>query len=335
MLKALFKTYTTDTSSASQELPFDLAGEWIPVRHDEWYNRLPGKHSQRARSSSTKMTYDSCGNGHGWVGEVYVDVQARSIAPGRYSAKFHVRASSKTVAWSASDGHLSLLEDGTLQVQYPSYGIREYWRHADGRGIQILREAREHVSAKTLLSSNPSTKHTNDTGAFATESFKEQARTIKLVFRHFGDSLGAKKSGYLWHWGLQVDDSIYEVNGAMAVVGPNGIVAASSPLVKKIRTNIEQFHGYVDLPQMTSKSDKDIEEFSCRWVRLHPVYHALGPNCQTYTEDLFTFLTGEDLPFAKTSDRMVGRGGSMTLEGPEMNPNAVWLTPSKKPSRHC
>jgi len=335
MLKALFNTYTTDTSLASQELPFDLAGEWLPVRHDEWYNRLPGKHSQRARASSTKMTYDSSGKGSGWVGEVHVDIQACTIAPGRYSAKFQVRASSKTLAWSANDGHLSLLEDGTLQVQYPSYGIREYWRHADGRGVQILREAREHASARTLLSSRSSSKYANETSSFATECFNEEARTIKLVFRHFGDSLGAKKSGYLWHWGLQVDDSIYEVNGAMAVMGPNGIVAASSPLAKKIHTNITQFHGYLDLPQVTQKTDKEIEDFSCRWVKLHPVYNALGPNCQTYAEDLFTFLTGEDLPFAKTADKVVGLGGSRALEGPEMNPSAVWLNPKKKPSRHC
>merc|ERR1719269_326501 len=104
MFKALLKTNTADTSLASQELPFDLAGEWLPVRHDEWYNRLPGKHSQRARSSSTKMTYDSSGNGSGWVGEVFVDVQARAIAPGRYSSKFSVRASPVTLPWSANDG---------------------------------------------------------------------------------------------------------------------------------------------------------------------------------------------------------------------------------------
>jgi len=119
----MFKTYKADTSLASQELPFDLAGEWLPVRHDEWYNRLPGKHSQRARASATKMTYDSSGKGSGWVGEVFVDVQARCIAPGQYNAEFQVRASSKTLPWEANDGRLTLLEDGTLQVQYPSTGI--------------------------------------------------------------------------------------------------------------------------------------------------------------------------------------------------------------------
>jgi hypothetical protein len=310
MLKAMLKTYMVDTSVEAQELPFDLAGEWRPVRHDEWYNRLPGKHSQRARSSSTKMTYDSAGNGSGWVGEVYVDVQARPIAPGRYSAEFKVRTSSKTLPWSATDGHLTLLEDGTLQVQYPSYGIREYWSRAGGRGVRIAwpRDNSDSTDAK------------------------KQQRTIKLVFRHFGDSLGAKTDGVLWHWGLSIDDSIYEVNGAMAVMGPNGIVAASSPMVKRVRTNIMQFHGFLDLPHMTRKTDEDIEEFSRRWVKLHPIYRTLGPNCQTYAEDLFTFLTGEDLPFAKSADKVVGRAGSCGLEGPETNPNATWLVPSKRPA---
>jgi len=84
---------------------------------------------------------------------------------------------------------------------------------------------------------------------------------------------------------------------------------------------------------MTQKTDEEIEEFARRWVKLHPIYRALGPNCQTYTEDLFTFLTGEDLPFAKTADKMVGRG--IRLQGPEVNPNSVWLDLSKKPTRGC
>jgi hypothetical protein len=330
MLKAMFKTYTADTSLASQDLPFDLAGEWLPVRHDEWYNRLPGKHSQRARSSSTKMVYDSSGKGSGWVGEVYVNVQAHCIAPGRYNAKFQVRTSSKTLPWAANDGHLTLLEDGTLQVQYPSHGIKEYWRRADGCGIQILRRAREQLSAKTLLSNNHGSRDASESGS-AVDSVRKRQRTVKLVFRHFGDSFGAKKDGYLWHWGLQVDDSIYEVNGAMAVIGPNGIVAASSPMVKNVRTSIEHFHGYLELPQMTQKTDEAIEEFSRCWVKLHPVYKALGPNCQTFAEDLFTFLTGEDLPFAKTADRVMGPGGPKALEGPEVNPCTVWLKLSAKP----
>jgi sarcosine oxidase delta subunit len=273
------------------------------------------------------MTYDSSGKGSGWVGEVYVDVQARSIAPGRYTAKFQVRTSSKTLPWAANDGHLTLLEDGTLQVQYPSSGIREYWRHADGCGAQILREAREQFS------SNLTSDDAKENDDPATNRTRKRQRAIKLVFRHFGNSVGAKNDGFLWHWGLSVDDSIYEVNGAMAVMGPDGIVAASSPLVKHVRTNLKQFHGYLDVPHTTRKTDEDIEEFSRRWVKLHPVYKALGPNCQTYAEDLFTFLTGEDLPFAKAADRVLGPGGSTALEGPEVNPSAKWLVPSKNPAR--
>lgn len=323
----MFKTYKADTSLASQQLPFDLAGEWLPVRHDEWYNRLPGKHSQRARASATKMTYDDNGKGSGWVGEVFVDVQARCIAPGQYNAEFRVRASSKTLPWEANDGRMTLLADGTLQVQYPSTGIREYWKHVDGCGARILREAREQHPATSTVSASRTAF--DDANAI---QVKPRKRTIKLVFRHFGDSISGKNDGLLWHWGLSVDDSIYEINGAMAVMGPSGIVAASSPLVKNICTSLEQFHGYLDLPQMTRKTDMDIEEFSRCWVKRHPVYKVLGPNCQTYTEDLFTFLSGESLPFAKTSDKMMGPGGSRVLEGPEVNPSAQWLDLSKKPS---
>jgi len=323
---AMLKTNAADTALATQELTFDLTGEWTPSRHDEWYNRLPGKHSQRARASSTKMTYDCGGNGSGWVGEVYVNVQARVIAPGRYASKFQVQASSKTLPWAANDGRMTLLEDGTLQVQYPSHGIREFWRREDGRGIQILREAREHGAAKRSRSSSNSGKENKESAA--NRLSRSRQRKIRILFRHFG---GAKQDGLLWHWGLSVDDSIYEVNGAMAVLGPNGIVAASSPLVKAwvSSTSLSQYHGYLDLTQETQKTDEEIEEFSRRWVKLHPVYRALGPNCQTYTDDLFTFLTGEDLPFAKTADKVVGNG--IVLEGPHSSPKSVWLDESKKP----
>ena len=118
----------------------------------------------------------------------------------------------------------------------------------------------------------------------------------------------------------------------MAVMGPNGLVAASSPLVNRVHTDINQFHGYVDLPHVTKTSDADIEEFSRHWVKLHPVYQALGPNCQTYTEDLFTFLTGDDLPYAKTADKVNVPGDRRVLEGPESDPSARWLNPSKRPS---
>lgn len=325
MLKAMFDTYTTNVSAFDEELPFDLAGEWRPVRHAEWYNRLPGKHSKRARDSSTKMVYESDGSGSGWVGEVYVVVQARSIAPGRYTAKFRVKRSTKTIAWSATDGHLTLLDDGTLQVQYPSYGIIEYWKRTDGRGAQILREARERAAAKRVAS--PHTSKSNSTA----HNTNGRTRNIRLLFRHFGNAAGFNNDGLLWHWGLSIGSSIYEVNGGMAVMGPNGVVAATSPFMTPVRTNMSRFHGFLDLPQHTGKTDEEIEEFSRRWVKLHPVYKVLGPNCQTYTEDLFTFVTGEDLPFSKTSDKVVGRSGNMT--GPQDDPDAVWLDTSKKPPR--
>lgn len=324
MLPALLKTFAADTSLASQELPFDLTGDWTPTRHDEWYNRLPGKHSHRALAPSTKMTYDSDGNGSGWVGEVYVHVKARVIAPGRYTCKFQVQASLKTLPWAANDGRMTLLEDGTLQVQYPSHGIREFWRREDGCGIQILREAREQGFTKRSRSSSQHCKEHHQSAVNRLPRL--QRRKIRLVFRHFG---GAKQDRLLWHWGLSVDDSIYEVNGAMAVMGPNGIVAASSPLAKNVCTNLSQFHGYLDMPQGTRKTDGEIEEFSRRWVKLHPIYKALGPNCQTYTEDLFTFLTGEDLPFAKTADKIMGN--NIVLTGPHSSPNSVWLDENKKP----
>merc|ERR1711879_625015 len=113
--------------------------------------------------------------------------------------------------------------------------------------------------------------------------------------------------------------------------GPQGIVATSSPFLKPLCTNINQFHGYLNLTQKTRKSNEEIEEFSRTWVRLHPVYKALGPNCQTYTRDLFTFLTEDDLPFACFADNVVGGPTeNESLKGPQTDPNAVWLDPSKK-----
>lgn len=321
MLKALFKTYTApstyDRSDSPQDVRCDLQGEWVPVRHDEWYNSLPGKHSKRARASHTKMIYDSSGKGKGWVGEVYVDVTARTIAPGRYSAKFSVHTSAKTLPWSATDGHLSVLEDGTLQVQYPSYGIKEYWKRVDGRGVEILRMARSRDHCRD-----------SQNGWKCPEG--RDSRELRLVFRHFGSSVGASKGGICWHWGLSVGGSIYEVHGGMAVIGPTGLVAASSAMAESKRTSLSGFHGYLDLPAETTKRDEEIEEFSRTWVRNHPVYKPLGPNCHTYTEDLFTFLTGEDLPFSKAGERMAGQGVN-SKRGPEHDQYATWLDPSKRP----
>ena len=44
--------------------------------------------------------------------------------------------------WWGNDGNLTVLDDGTLHVRYPSNGIVEYWTRSDGRSQAILREAR-------------------------------------------------------------------------------------------------------------------------------------------------------------------------------------------------
>ena len=66
--------------------PCDLAGTWIPTRHGEWKNRNIGSHKARARMPNTSITYKANGKGEGWVGELYVYVQATQLAPGQYSA---------------------------------------------------------------------------------------------------------------------------------------------------------------------------------------------------------------------------------------------------------
>ena len=54
----------------------DLAGEWVPTRHDEWKNRNIGlPHKARAKMPQTKMKYKANGKGEGWVGDLYVYVK--------------------------------------------------------------------------------------------------------------------------------------------------------------------------------------------------------------------------------------------------------------------
>merc|ERR1711991_924896 len=101
-----------------------LAGEWIPTRANEWTNRNIGvKHSVRATFPNTKMTYQRNGTGKGWVGDLYVKVSVNKLAPGHYNGKARVPA----LFWSASDGNFTILSNGTLEVRYPSNGIKEYW----------------------------------------------------------------------------------------------------------------------------------------------------------------------------------------------------------------
>ena len=286
--------------------PCDLAGEWLPCRHDEWRNLNLGSHKARARAPTTKVTYDSNGRGHGWVGEYNLQYSVTTVAPGHYTATARI----PLLLWSASDGNLTLLHDGTLHVEYPSNGIVEYWRRADGRGAEI----RQIASAAVV--SAPS----------------RPSRPLKLVIRHFGPgSVFGSSTDLGWHWGLAVGehDDCYEVAGSMVVIGPKGPVAASSPLAINTKpTHLSQFDAYLTLPQTTQKTDNEVEEFARLWVRKHPVYQALGPNCQTFAEDMFTFLTAQNLPFPKGASRIrtYGKG-----DGPEHHRSTVWIHPAKKP----
>lgn len=240
------------------------------------------------------------------VGELSVQYTVSRIAHGQFSATAKV----PLLLWSATDGNLTLHGDGVLEVQYPSNGIIEYWRRADAYGTKAQHALPNGVSVEPLCPS----------------------RSIKLVIRHFGPgSLLGSSTDIGWHWGLAVgdEDSCYEVAGSMAVVGPKGIIAASSPFAIKVNsTHLSQFDAVLPLPQTTRKTDEEIKTFCHQWVRRHPTYRVLGPNCQTFAEDLFTFLCGQKLPFSKSASRIdsLGRG-----TGPEHHPSTQWLKPNKKP----
>ena len=292
----------------------DLEGEWIPTRHGEWRNRNIGSHKMRARMPNTKMTYQSNGRGQGWVGEVYVHVTATTVAPGQYEAKARIKA----LLWSASDGNMTMLPDGTLEVRYPSNGIVEYWRRKTGAAAAQQRERLEHAQAEAAEARR----------ALAADT-RRRARSITLVFRH------VDAAGIGWHWGLGIGGgtagptgmSIYEVGGSMAVIGPRGLVHASSPLVASSAaftgTRLDQFDGYVSMDgHYTHRTDAEVEHFCAQWVARHPVYHVAGPNCQTFSEDLFVHLTGVNLNFPKFAD---------LRSGPEASARAVWLKPRHKP----
>ena len=115
----------------------------------------------------------------------------------------------------------------------------------------------------------------------------------------------------------------------MAVIGPTGVVHASTPLIRPGQaawtgTRLDQFHGYVVLGgRSTHLTDEEIAHFCREWVGRHPTYSAAGPNCQTFSEDLFVFLTGTNLDFPKFAD---------LARGPEASVDAVWINPSKKPA---
>lgn len=244
------------------------------------------------------MTYRDDGRGEGWVGDVYVHVSVTTLAPGQYSATARITK----LLWMATDGRLTVNEDtGELEVRYPSNGIIEYWVRKDGRALDILQEHR-------LLQSSGTSGH---------------GRHLTLLVRRV---TGMEFIPY--HWAIQVDtnpSSIFELNGAMAIYGPNGLVAANSALLAgpSKGTDSTQFHGRLSLQGFrTTKSDREIEQFSKHWVRKHPIYNPAGPNCQTYAEDLFVFLTGENLPFNKAGD---------LKRGPEFDERMVWMNRSKRP----
>jgi len=195
----------------------DLAGEWVPTRHDEWYNNNPGKHRLRARVPYTKVTYDTAGKGNGWVGELNINIEVFSIAPGKYTASCRVGL------WYAGDGNLTILDDGVLQVRYPSNGIVEYWQRVDGQGAINLAKAQSKWKAAEKVRG------------------KASERSLTLALRA---CVEVANEEYVWHWALAVNDEVYEVAAWMAIMGPRGIVASNS-LVAPYNTALGQFHGYL------------------------------------------------------------------------------------------
>ena len=284
----------------------DLAGEWIPTRANEWTNRNIGvKHSVRATFPNTKMTYQRNGTGKGWVGDLYVKVSVNKLAPGHYNGKARVPA----LFWSANDGNFTILSNGTLEVRYPSNGIKEYWKRKNGRQQE---DRGKHLLQKALSEEQRMEKQKKKNA----NSYKKQ-RQIMILFRRVDNF------GITWHWALGIGNisapSIYEVGGMMAIIGPKGTVSGKRIFSKVARsgTRRNQFKGYVILNDRNStKTDEEIEVFSKEWCRTHPVYNPLGPNCQTFVEDLHIFLTGRNLEFSKIGD---------LKSGPEASSKAVWL----------
>jgi hypothetical protein len=121
----------------------DLAGEWLPTRHDEWKNSNIGSHKLRARMPHTKMTYRANGKGAGWVGDVYVSVAASRVAPGEYSSTARITV----LLWSAKDGRMSVQGD-SLEVRYPSNGIIEFWRRAQRTQAQVAQPQQDQAAAE-------------------------------------------------------------------------------------------------------------------------------------------------------------------------------------------
>eukprot|EP00943_MAST-04B_sp_MAST-4B-sp1_P008119 g8119.t1 len=243
------------------------------------------------------MTYSSNGSGKGWVGELFVKVKVHKLAP----RNFNGRASVPALFWSANDGNFTLLPDGTLQVEYPSNGILEYWKRKDVKGRQLLQKALSEERREEERRKRHCLK---------------PSRPIMLLFRK------VDWFGITWHWALGIGNtpSIYEVNGAMAITGPKGTITgipSTSNEAAISGTKMNQFKGYIRLQgRTTKKTDEEIENFCITWCKRHPVYKPLGPNCQTFVEDLHIFLCGKNLEFHQVGN---------LKRGPEASPNVTWI----------
>lgn len=109
-----------------------------------------------------------------------------------------------------------------------------------------------------------------------------------------------------WHWGLMVDEDLYEVQGfglgwdQMKVFCSRGLVAPASlqqQMPERKSKKLEEFNGYVELRYTTLKSDVEIETFIREWVAAHPTYNLLRHNCQLFVYEFYGFLTGQAFPF--------------------------------------
>jgi len=245
-----------------------------------------------------------------------------NLAPGKWSAT----ATVPQTMWQANDGHLTLLPNGTLEVRYPSNAIVEYWQREDGRGAELANRL-QVASATPAAPVVP--RHRRSEQCY---------RGVYLIIRK---AFGNEKIPY--HWAIGIEEElgseydnlqIYEVNGSMGVYGPRGLIAASSPMLcgPISGTRLDQFEGILDLNlgirtklgtlgkgrALTQKTHNDIVKFTREWVLRHPIYKFEGPNCQTYTEDLFNFLTGCNLAYPKIAELQ-------WQVGPEADARTVWI----------
>jgi hypothetical protein len=101
-----------------------LTGRWKPCRHDEWFSKAPGKHRNRAKDSSSFLTYDSNGSGQWRIGDWHgTSIVCCGPGPrweGTYKAE-HTFGDSGRFSYE-------LLSDGTLKVSVPYWKTVEYWR---------------------------------------------------------------------------------------------------------------------------------------------------------------------------------------------------------------